>query len=86
MQYIITLQLSPPDDTLEFVRNLPWLTDMALDEDYGVVKISSSRGLYVIRVEGTLDEAALLAKPEIKGLYSDMKVAPINIGELNQEN
>jgi hypothetical protein len=78
MRCLITLQLSPPNNTLDYIRGLPGLSDLAIDESYGLVAISPKRGLYVVRVSGDLDEAALSAVTEVRGVHGDVRIAPID--------
>lgn len=78
MRYLITLQLLTGENTLESVKKLPGLKELKIDEDYGLVLISSKRNLYTIRVSGDLDSDTLMSvQPKVKGVYADVKVAPI---------
>ena len=67
MPHLITLQLTPPHNTFSYVRGLPGIEHLAVDEAYGLVAISPKRGLYVIRVSGDIDQEALLAVSEVQG-------------------
>jgi len=78
MAYLITLQLSPPHNTFSYVRGLPGLKGLAIDDAYGLVAISPKRDLYVIRASGDIDEAAVSAVAEVKGIHADVKIAPID--------
>jgi len=78
MPHLITLQLTPPHNTFSYVRGLPGMEHLAIDETYGLVAISPKRGLYVIRVSGDIDQEALLAVSEVKGIYADVRIAPID--------
>jgi len=78
MRYLITLQLLTGENTLESVKKLPGLKELKIDEDYGLVLISPKRNLYTIRVSGDLDSDTLMSvQPKVKGVYADVKVAPI---------
>jgi hypothetical protein len=83
--YLITLQLIPPDNTLEHVRRIRGLDEIDIDQDYGIVSISPKRNLYVIRVKGDIDVDRIRGLPEVKGVHGDVKIAPIDEGGNNQE-
>ncbi len=77
MRYLITLHLSPPNNSLNYVKQLDGIKDLNIDEDYGLVLISPKRDLYVIRVSGEMDSQKLMAmQPLIKGVHGDIKIAP----------
>jgi hypothetical protein len=46
--------------------------------------ISPKRSLFVVRVEGDINEDALVALPEVVGVHGDPKIAPI--GKRNDDN
>ncbi|NEO64866.1 MAG: hypothetical protein F6J98_32505 [Moorea sp. SIO4G2] len=77
MRYLITLNLPPPNKSLEFVKQLDGIKDLEIDEDYGLILISPKRDLYVIRVSGDMDSQKLIAiQPLVKGVHGDIKIAP----------
>ena len=77
MRYLITLNLSPPNNSLEYVKQLDGIKDLEIDEDYGLVLISQKRDLYVIRVSGDIDSQKLMEiQPLVKGVHGDIKIAP----------
>lgn len=78
MQYLVTLQLEPPQNSLEQVKQLSGIQDLEVDEEYGLVLISPKRHLYVIRVSGAIDSDQLMAmQPLVKGVHGEVKIAPI---------
>ena len=77
MPHLVTLQLSPPNNTFRYVCRLPGLDRAAIDESYGLVAISPKRSLYVIRVSGPFDQTAVLALPEVKGIHTDVRISAI---------
>lgn len=78
MQYLVTLQLEPPLNSLEQVKQLSGIQDLDVDEEYGLVLISPKRHLYVVRVSGEIDSDQLMAmQPLVKGVHGDVKIAPI---------
>jgi hypothetical protein len=75
--YLITLYLLPPHNSLNDVKTLDGIKDLKIDEDYGLVLISPKRNLYVIRVSGNLDIQKLMAvQPSVKGVHGDPRIAP----------
>ena len=77
-RYLVTLHLLPEENTLEYVKELLGLRELKIDEDYGLVLISPKRNLYTIRVSGDIDPDKLTSvQPKVKGVYADMKIAPI---------
>lgn len=77
MRYLITLRLAPKDSTFEHVQSLLKPLGLGADTHYGLVMISPKRNLFVVRVEGDINEEALTALPEVVGVYGDTKIAPI---------
>ncbi|MEH6472749.1 MAG: hypothetical protein V7752_16015 [Halopseudomonas sp.] len=86
MQHIITFQLSPPNSTLDYVRSLPGMSGVEIDESYGLVAISPKRQLYVVRASDPIDQDSVLAIPEVKGIYGDVNIAPIAQSAGNEED
>lgn len=84
--YLIKLQLVPPKNTLDYARRIPGLDALEIDEGYGLVSISPKRGLYVIRVLGDIDANQIRTLPEVKGVYGDVRIEPINKGNDNLED
>ena len=78
--YTIKLQLVPPNNTFEYVRRIPGIDELDIDKDYGLVLISPKRGLYTIRVFGDIDIKRIRALPDVKGVYGEVRIAPINKG------
>ncbi len=78
MKTLITLQLPPPKNTLEYIKKQRWLNDLTLDEEYGLVLLSPKIDLYTIRVTGNIDSKKLKKDyPDIiKGVYGDIKISP----------
>lgn len=77
MQHLITLELYPPNDSLDAVKQLAGIKALEIDETYGLVLISPKRHLYVIRVLGEVNLDQLMsAQPAVKGVYGDVKVEP----------
>lgn len=77
MRYLITLHLPPPNNSLNYVKQLDGIKDLNIDEDYGLVLISPKRDLYVIRVSGDIDSQKLMSmQPLVKGVHGDPKIAP----------
>lgn len=83
--YIIKLKLAQPNNTLEHVRHIRGLDGLDIDEDYGLVSISPKRDLYVIRVSDDININKVRVLPEVKGVYGDVIVAPINRANNNLE-
>jgi hypothetical protein len=82
MQYLVTLHLQPPNNSLEYVKQLSGIRELEIDENYGLVLISPKRELYVIRVTGDLEPNHLMSiQPAVKGVHGDVKVAPIKLDE-----
>jgi hypothetical protein len=79
MQYLITLHLQPPNNSLQYVKQLSGIRELEIDENYGLVPIAPKRDLYVIRVCGDLDPNQLMSiQPAVKGVHGDVKVEPFN--------
>ncbi|MCK4486769.1 MAG: hypothetical protein KAU38_08425 [Desulfobacterales bacterium] len=77
-RYLVTLHLLPDENTMEYVKQLHGIRELKLDEDYGLVLISPKRNLYTIRVSGDIDPDNLMSiQPKVKGVYADVKIAPI---------
>lgn len=77
MQYLVTLYLEPPQNSLEAVKQLSGIEGLDIDEEYGLVPISPKRHLYVIRVKGDLDPNHLMSiQPAVKGVHGDIIVSP----------
>jgi len=77
MSSLIVLSLSPDEANLNYVKNLPGLKELNIDDNYGLVLISPKRGLYAIRVNGEIDLEKLRAiQPKVKGVYPDTPIAP----------
>ncbi len=75
---LITLHLLPGENTLKYIRQLPGLEKLDIDENYGLVLISPKRNLYTIRVSGDIDSDKLLSiQPKVKGIYPDVKITPL---------
>jgi hypothetical protein len=77
MRAMIMLELGDGERTLDFVNSLGWARNLTIDEQYGVVVVSPSKSLYVIRVEGDVVTIAALHSEggdRIAGVYPD---API---------
>ena len=77
MRYLITLRLAAKDSTFEHAQSLLKPFGLGVDVHYGLVMISPKRNLYVVRVEGEINEQALTALPEVVGVHGDPKIAPI---------
>lgn len=77
-RFLIKLYLLPNESTIQFVKQLPGLKEIEIDEDYGLVVISPKRNLYVVRVSGDIDSDKLMSiQPKVKGVYpSDVKIVP----------
>ncbi len=76
-RFLITLCLLPGENTLQYVKQLPGLKEVDIDENYGLVIISPKRNLYTIRVLGNIDADKLLSvQPKVKGIYEDVGIAP----------
>ena len=84
--YTIKLQLVPPNNTFDYVRRIHGLDELNIDEDYGLVSISPKRGLYIIRVLGDIDINRIRALPEVKGVYGEVRIAPIDNENNNLED
>ncbi len=79
MQYLITLHLQPPNNSLEYVKQLSGIRELEIDENYGLVLISPKRDLYVIRVSGDINPNHLMSiQPAVKGVHGDMQVRSFN--------
>lgn len=79
MNYLIALELRPPKNSLDYVKQLAGLRNVKIDEKYGLVLISIKRSLYVVRVSGALDIKDLMsAQREVKGVQGDLKVQPFD--------
>ena len=77
MRYLITLRLAPADATLKHAQTLLEPLGLSIDTRYGLVAISPKRSLFVVRVEGEVNEDALNALAEVVGVHGDIKIAPI---------
>lgn len=77
MRYLITLRLDSSEATLAHARELLDAFGLTVDVDYGLVNISPSRGLYVVRIEDGVDIERLTALPEVVGVHGDINIAPI---------
>ncbi len=76
-RFLITLYLLPDENTIQFVRQLPGLEEIEIDEDYGLIVISPKRNLYVIRVSGDVDPDKLMSiQSKVKGVHTDVKIGP----------
>ena len=84
MRYLITLRLTPTDRTFGHAQSLLEPFGLGVDAQYGLVMISPKRSLFVVRVEGDINEDALVALPEVVGVHGDPKIAPI--GKRNDDN
>ncbi len=74
---LITLHLLPGENTLQYVKQLPGLEELDIDENYGLVIISPKRNLYTIRVSGDIDADKLRSiQPKVEGIYADVKLVP----------
>ena len=78
MRYLITLKFVPSEAKLARARELLQPLGLTIDEAYGLVSISPKRGLYVVRVEGKVNNELLSALPEVVGVHGDVKIAPFN--------
>ena len=80
MSYLITLYLLPPQNTLEFIKSLPWAKELTIDIEYGLVLISPRKSLYTIRAKSEHDLFPLLDDyPEIiKGIHGDVRIHPFS--------
>lgn len=77
-RFMIKLYLQPGENTMQQVKQLPGLEKLDIDTDYGLILISPKRNLYTIRVSGDIDIDRLMSKQlKIKGIYPDIKGAPI---------
>ena len=84
--YIIKLKVDEPNNTLSYIRRIAGLDELKIDEDYGVVPIDPKHGLYVIRVLGEIDADKVRALSIVRGVYGDVRVAPIDKGnEISEE-
>ena len=77
MRYLITLKFAPFEATLEHARELLEPFGLTVDVAFGLVSISPKRGLYVVRVEGEVNNELLSTLPEVVGVHGDVKIAPI---------
>lgn len=78
MRYLITLHLEPPDNTLAHARALLEPFGLKIDIDYGLVRISDKRGLYVVRTDADPKDAESAALTEaVVGVHGDVRIAPI---------
>jgi hypothetical protein len=75
MSSLVTLELPPPSNTFEHVRNLPVLKELAIDVPYGLVAISPKRHLYVVRINGAIERERLMAVPQVKGIHGDPRIS-----------
>ena len=85
MRYLITLRLSPNDTTLEHAQALLEPLGLCVDVHYGLVTISPKRSLFVVRVEGDIDEVVLNSLSEVMGVHGDVKIAPIRSAKDNSK-
>lgn len=87
MPYLITLKLDPSKATLTRTQELLETLGLTVDDTYGLVNISPKRGLYVVRIEGEVNEEQLMALPEIVGVHGDVRIAPFsNTNDDNKRN
>lgn len=77
MLYLITLKFTNTEATLARAQDLLEPLGLMPDSDYGLIMISPKRGLYVVRVEGDINNEQLLALPEVVGVHGDSRIAPI---------
>lgn len=74
-RYLVTLELTSDQSSLEYVKELPGLANLQIDEEYGVINISSKKNLYVIRVSGELEPEQLMSnQPQVKAVHGDAKI------------
>lgn len=81
MNQLVTLELEPTDNTLEYARALPVLRELEIDISYGLVCISPKRNLYVVRVNGPIEQERLMAVPQVKGVHGDPKISTLDDGQ-----
>ncbi len=86
IMYMIKLKLDRPNNTLDYVHHIRGLEELDIDEDYGIVSIDPKHGLYVIRVIGEIDADKVRALSMVRGVYGDVRVAPIDKGSRKTEN
>ena len=69
--YLVTLNLSRNEKTIEHIRSLlSTVRNITIDDEYGIVLISDKRDLYAVRVIGEVNTNELkLIKTEIKEVY-----------------
>ncbi len=78
MRYLITLYLEPPDNNLDYVKQLQGLKGLEIDNAYGLVLISPKRNLYTIRASGDVEPESLMSMhAEIKGIYPDTRISTV---------
>jgi hypothetical protein len=74
-RYLVTLELTSDQSSLEYVKELPGLANLQVDEKFGVINISPKENLYVIRVSGELDPEQLMSnQPQVKAVHGDAKI------------
>ena len=84
MRYLITLKLAPFEATLAHARKLLEPLGLTVDIAYGLIIISPKRSLYVVRVEGEINDEQLSALPEVVGVHGEVRIAPIK--QIDEEN
>lgn len=84
MRYLITLKFAPLEATLAHARELLEPLGLTVDIAYGLIIISPKRSLYVVRVEGEVNDKQLSALPEVVGVHGEVRIAPIK--QTDEEN
>ena len=77
MTVMFKLRLPPELATFEAVRRLPGLKDLNLDPEFGIVAISPTESLYVVRTKNGIHdlETRRGLSSEIIEAYGDIRIS-----------
>ena len=78
-KHLLKLRLSPGEASMDVVRKLEGISDLSIDEDYGLICLSPKRRMYSIRVLGPIDQDQLKDKqPRVLGVFGEVKISTIH--------
>ncbi|MEM9275460.1 MAG: hypothetical protein AAGA80_21210 [Cyanobacteria bacterium P01_F01_bin.143] len=76
MPVMIKLKIIKPNPTLGYVRSLPGIKGLDIDQSYGLICISPKKNLFIIRAKEIDNvEERKEASPEILNVYNDVRIS-----------
>ncbi len=76
MPVMIKLKIIKPNPTLSYVRSLPGIKGLDIDQSYGLICISPKKNLFIIRAKEIDNiEERKEASPEILSAYGDVRIS-----------